>query len=122
MAKRINSTVKGKVGERELAHFLAEHGFPAHRGQQHKGGEDSPDVCWQPPVPIHLECKRTETFSIHAAMKQATADAAPGEIPLVCHRRNRGEWLAILPLESLLSILKQLSDAAGAKPGKDSKQ
>lgn len=42
--KPINSRAKGKRGELQLAHKLTELGYPAERGQQRKGGEDSPDV------------------------------------------------------------------------------
>ena len=40
----INSVEKGKAGEREFAKYLRDAGFEARRGQQHKGGIDSPDV------------------------------------------------------------------------------
>ena len=39
----MNSRRKGAVGEREIAKYLREHGFTeARRGQQFKGGADSP--------------------------------------------------------------------------------
>lgn len=36
----MNSRQKGKVGEREFASLLREHGFDARRGQQFSGGAD----------------------------------------------------------------------------------
>ena len=51
---KINSKVKGRNGEAELARFLQKYGYDTHRGQQFSGGVDSPDVkglpgrgcCW----------------------------------------------------------------------------
>jgi hypothetical protein len=40
----MDSRRKGKVGEREFAALLREHGFDARRGVQYSGGVDSPDV------------------------------------------------------------------------------
>jgi len=103
--KPINSNRRGKVGERELAAFLREHGFEeARRGVQYSGGGDSPDVVGIPGY--HLECKRTERTDLHAWMAQATNDSAgTGKVPVVAHRRNRSEWIAILPLEALLALI-----------------
>ena len=100
----MNSRDKGKRGELELSHFLTDHGFPAHRGQQFSGGPDSPDVICKS-LPFHFECKRTERLRIHEAMQQAMADAGPESVPLVAHRRNGGDWLAILRLDDLLELL-----------------
>ena len=103
------SITKGKEGERELAHFLAERGFPAHRGQQFRGGTDSPDVVVEGLPDVHFECKRTERTNLDEWMAQAKADCG-SKIPVVAHRKNRGEWVAILPLSDLLTILKQRSE------------
>lgn len=99
------SITKGKNGERELAHFLSDRGFPSVRGQQHAGGSESPDVRVQGLDDIHFECKRTERTNLDDWMTQAKRDAGD-KIPVVAHRKNRGEWVAILPLDALLSILK----------------
>ncbi|MCH8913896.1 MAG: hypothetical protein IIA33_10060 [Planctomycetes bacterium] len=39
------------------------------------------------------------------AMAQAIADAGD-KVPVVAHRRNRGEWLAVLRLEDLITMLE----------------
>lgn len=101
----MNSRDKGKRGELELSHFLTEHGFPARRGQQFSGSPDSPDVICKS-LPFHFEVKRTECLSLYPAMQQAVNDAGEGSVPLVAHRRNRREWLAILRLDDLLELLK----------------
>ena len=95
---------KGARGERELAAWLRERGHAARRGQQFSGGPESPDVVC-PDVPFHFECKRTERIRLYDAMTQAIADAGD-KVPVVAHRRNRGEWLAILRLEDLIVLLE----------------
>jgi Holliday junction resolvase len=100
----INSRKKGKVGELELSAKLRDHGFNAKRGQQFKGGGDSPDVVGIPGV--HIECKRVENGSLYDWLDQAIRDAAPGNMPIVMHRRNRKEWVAILRLDDVLELLK----------------
>lgn len=101
----MNSRAKGKVGELELAAFFREHGFDdARRGVQYKGGGDSPDVIGLPG--FHVEGKRVESGNLYTWLDQAKRDATPGNVPLVCHRRNRREWVAILPLEDFLRMVK----------------
>lgn len=101
------SRQKGKRGERELARFLSDEGFTARRGQQHRGGSDSPDVlCPDLPL-IHWEAKRTERLRLYDAVLQAADEAGEGSVPVVAHRKNHREWLAILRLEDLLAILRE---------------
>lgn len=100
----MNSRNKGKRGELELAEFLRLHGFEARRGQQFHGGAGSPDVVTNVPG-VHFECKRVEKFQLEPAMAQAVADAG-ANTPVVAHRKNRGEWLAILRLEDFLSLVR----------------
>lgn len=103
----INSRTKGKQGELELAKYLREHGYgEAKRGQQFKGGSDSPDVTGVPGV--HLECKRTEALRLYDALAQAQRDAAPGAIPVVAHRPNKRAWVAILSLDDYLLMVREL--------------
>jgi Holliday junction resolvase len=98
-----NSCVKGKVGERELANLLKKHGYAASRGQQHKGGGDSPDVVGLPG--FHLECKRVEKGSLYDWLEQAQRDKADGAIPVVAHRKSRKDWVAIMSFEDFLSLV-----------------
>ena len=66
----INSRMKGKVGELEFAAYLRDKGFnDAARGQQHKGGSNSPDVTGLPGV--HLEVKHTGRLALYDALDQA---------------------------------------------------
>ena len=104
-----NGNQKGKRGERELAAYLTERGHPARRGQQFKGGADSPDVVC-PSLPVHWECKRVERLRLPEAMAQAIDEAAPGKLPVVAHRRNGGDWLAIMRLDDLLELMVNSND------------
>lgn len=102
--KRVNSRSKGKRGELELAHALTALGYPAERGQQRKGGEDSPDVLCPSLGGYHIEAKITATCKMHspAALAewdaQAIRDANGKRVPLVVHRWNgqRVWWVRVL--------------------------
>lgn len=114
MKNRINSRAKGARGERELAAFLGEHGIIARRGQQFKGGPDSPDIISDEPIlsGFHVECKRVEAGNPYVWMDQARRDGA-GKVPLVAHKRNGEEWLAIMPLTALLFLLQSVGGSNG---------
>lgn len=101
----MNSRAKGKAGELEAAIFLREHGFDeVRRGVQYRGGGDSPDLVGLPGC--HVEVKRVERGSLYDWLDQAQRDSAgTGRIPVVAHRRNRKEWVAILPLADFLKLI-----------------
>lgn len=101
----INSRRKGATGERELAKYLREHGYNARRGQQYSGANGDADVIGLPG--FHIEVKRTERFEVYKALTQAQNDAKMGEIPLVCHRKNRGQWIAVLSMKDLLELIDE---------------
>ncbi len=99
---KINSRDKGARGEREFAEYLRSKGWEAKRGQQHAGGTDSPDVIHNVPD-VHFEIKRVETLQIHAAMAQAKRDCGD-KVPVVAHKRNRGEWLVTMSADEYLYL------------------
>lgn len=104
---KLNSRQKGARGEREFSTFLKEHGIASRRTQQFCGsGGDSADVITDIEK-VHFEVKRVETLRIYDAVMQAQADKKEGKIPVVAHKKNRGEWLAIMPMYDLLRVLKQ---------------
>ena len=98
----INSKNKGKNGELELSNKLKEYGFETRRGQQFCGANGDADVIGLDG--IHIEVKRCENLSIYNAVDQAKNDKKENEIPVVFHRRNRKEWLAILPLDEFIKL------------------
>ena len=106
----INSSRKGKVGEREAALFLRTHGFEARRGQQHAGGPDSPDVVHDIDG-IHLEVKRVEKLRIYEALEQADRDSAVSDMPVVLHRRNRKPWVVIMYGGDFLELVGRRDNA-----------
>lgn len=109
----MNSRAKGKAGELEFAALLRERGYEtARRGQQFRGGGDSPDVVGV--AGVHFEAKRTERFNLYNAVDQARRDAIAGSMPVVAHRCNsdrkpgtcRGDWLFVLGTDDFFRLLK----------------
>ena len=98
----MNSRQKGKRGELEAAHLLREYGFEARRGQQFSGANGDPDVVGLPG--IHLEVKRVEKLNLEAAMQQSITDARINEIPIVMHRKNRGQWLVTMTFSDWMKL------------------
>ena len=104
------SRTKGKVGEREVAALLREHGFDGARGVQYQGGRDSADVVGLPG--FHIEVKRVEAFRLYEALEQAKGERKPGDIPAVFHRPNMRPWVVVLEASDFLSLVR----AAGIVP------
>ena len=104
----MKSKRKGKKGELEAVALLKAHGFPdAARGQQFKGGGNSPDVTGLPG--FHIEVKRAENFHLYPALDQACADAGGTlNVPLVLHRRSDKPWVAVLKAFDLLILVERL--------------
>ena len=100
----MNSRRKGAVGEREIAKYLREHGFTeARRGQQFKGGADSPDVVGL--TGFHIEVKRVERLDLNAAMEQSIRDCGENETPIVVHRRNNDYWKVTMRLDDFMEVI-----------------
>ena len=100
------SREKGKRGEREVAELLRKHGLAARRGQQFRGGADSPDVVVEGSL-LHVEVKRTETLALWPAMTQAAEEAPPGAVPVVVHRPSKRRWVVILDAEDFLLLTRK---------------
>ena len=102
----MNSKRKGNRGELELLHILEAQGLQAERNDQtFIGGRENPDIS----LPgLHIEVKRVEALRLSEAINQAKADAAPGVLPVVMHRRNRGGWIAFMQLEDFLNLYKAM--------------
>lgn len=100
----MNSRAKGKRGELEAAAELRKHGYEARRGQQFSGGGESPDVVHSIPG-VHLEVKRVEKGALYNWLEQAIRDAGPGKVPIVMHKRNRQEWVAVLRFDDMMNLL-----------------
>lgn len=101
----MNSRNKGKVGEREFAALLREHGFDARRGQQFSGGAESPDVVSEALAWLHIEIKRVQNLNLTDACIQAEGDCA-GKPWIVAHRRNHAPWLITMRAETFFRLLR----------------
>jgi hypothetical protein len=100
----MNSRNKGKVGEREFAALLREHGFDARRGQQFSGSPDFPDVVSDALAWLHVEVKRVQNLNMTDACAQASGDAG-GKPWIVAHRRNHAPWLITMRAEFFFRLL-----------------
>lgn len=108
----MNSRNKGKVGEREFAALLREHGFDARRGQQFSGGAESPDVVSEELAWLHFEIKRVEKLNLIDACSQAEGDSQ-GKPWAVAHRRNHAPWLVTLRAEFFFELLREFQPKRG---------
>ena len=103
----INSNQKGKRGERALANELKKHGFTARRGVQYQGGHGSDDVICDEvnDADYDIECKVVEQLNIHKAIEKMKEDCAPGQSPVVMHKKNRTGWLATVELSDFVALV-----------------
>lgn len=116
----VNSKAKGKKGELELARKLKEYGYDVRRSVQYNGKaeEGQADVVGLPY--IHAECKRTESLRMYDAVDQAKRDSSgTDEIPVVFHRRNHCEWLAIMPLDEFMKLYREYESSMSLKGSED---
>ena len=99
---------KGKRGEREVVELLKSHDFEARRGQQFRGGSDSPDVIHNIPG-VFIEVKRTETMSLYPVLEKAKEEAG-GAVPVIFHRRSDKPWVVVLEAEAFLDMAEDIRD------------
>lgn len=110
MAKSVD---KGKRGERELAEhlrvLLSLDGVDDYlqRGQQGNGGHTASDITglrgWW------IECKRVERPSFGQWLDKLMSDVVKARSkcrPLLCWRRNRGFWWAVLRLDDWAALVR----------------
>lgn len=101
----INSKKKGAAGEREFSNLCKEHGYNTKRTQQFCGKNGDADV--DGIEGLHIEVKRVEKLNIENAIKQASDDARSGEMPIVAHRKNRGEWLITMKANDWFEVFRE---------------
>jgi Holliday junction resolvase len=119
----MNSRTKGKVGEREFASLLREHGYDARRGQQFAGGADSPDVVSDALAWLHFEIKRVQNLNLTDACVQAERDQTGSGLNaasaakakklawVVAHRRNHAPWLITMRAEFFFNLIREFDPA-----------
>ena len=114
----INSKQKGKRGELELAKALQQYGYDVRRSVQYNGKaeEGQPDLLGLPH--IHVECKRTEKLKLYDAIDQAKRDSkGTDQLPVVFHRKNNCEWVAIMTLDDWMTIFREYDASMFLKGG-----
>ena len=106
--KKCNNRAKGVGGElelRDLVNEITECDPPCRRSQQYCGVGGDGDLT--SPLPLHIECKRTQVAMIYQWMNKAISEAKPGMTPVVFWRKNHEQWLAILQAEEFLKTYKE---------------
>ena len=93
----INSNRKGKVFERWVSNYGRDHGLDAHRGQQRKGGADTPDVIGYPG--LHIEAKHNEHLNLYDAVFQSISDSEGKNKPVVIHKKNHKPVLVTMLID-----------------------
>ena len=102
----MNSKVKGKRFELELAAKLREYGYEARRTAQYCGNTgDAADVVGLPG--IHIEAKHQEQMRLYEWMHQAACDTPFGILPAVFHRKNNEKILVTMRLDDWMKLYKE---------------
>lgn len=97
---------KGARGELEVLTLLHAHGWPAAHRNFASGARGHGDIA-HGPAGVVLEVKRHGgRLDLPAAVRQAQAAAGPHDVPVVAHRRDGEEWMATLPFDELLALLR----------------
>lgn len=95
--------------ERELVHFLEEHGVSsARRAQQYCGDAGTADIICEELNSFHIESKGTKSATLTKSIllswyKQICADCLD-KIPVIFNKPNNGEWVGICRLEDYRKI------------------
>lgn len=104
---------KGKAGELEVVHMLADHwGVKAERNldQTREGGCDIPVPPW------HIEVKRRARIgNIYEWMKQAQDSCGGSDTPVVFCRGDGRKWLVVMEAETFLKVGRE--EVANSKTG-----
>lgn len=86
--------------------MFARHGFTV-RGLE--GSGDHLAIC--DGLLVHVESKRQEVARPWQWFEQAREETPPGALTLVAFRRSRSPWLALVPLEELVTELGRRNGA-----------
>lgn len=112
----INSRRKGKTGELELCVTLRTmFGWSARRSAQYCGDAGDSDVIVEEHPGLFVECKRVQALNLEKAMSLAK-EQAKGKLPIVCHRKDRSEWLVTCRMEDLLKLAAMLGSSTQPGP------
>lgn len=96
---------KGSRGELAVIQLLHRYGWAGARRNWQSGGQGGGDIVDAIPG-CSIEVKNVEAIRIWQSWEQCKAAAKPTDMPLLAFKRSRSEWLACVPLENLLELLK----------------
>jgi hypothetical protein len=71
-------------------------------------------VCPDPPG-FHFEVKAVERLNVNEAMAQAVDDAGQ-KMPVVAHKRSRGDWLVTMRASDWFKLLEKAQPERDADP------
>lgn len=90
------SRESGKRGERYAVDYLRGLGFEAHRGQQHSGSDESPDVVLDHHPELYVEVKYGSVelgqASLDSAMEQAISECGDREPVILWRPKGKRQW------------------------------
>jgi Holliday junction resolvase len=96
---------KGAAAEVEIVQMLRAAGWPHARRNFGSGAAGGNDIV-AGPAGTAIEVKRQERLNVPAAFSQLLAAARPTDLPVLVHRPSRHGWMATLPLDELLALLR----------------
>lgn len=103
---RINSDMKGKKGELEVANLFKSYGFEeARRSQQYSGAGHTADVEGMPG--LHIEVKRVEALNIYKAIEKCHNEKRDEDYGVLVHRKNRKPWLVTMEFDEWIELYKR---------------
>lgn len=106
---------KGRTGQNEIVKLLKE-AFPQLREGDILGrtmGDGGEDIILSPAakdlIPLAIEVKRRKSGlkTIYDWVDQASAHVKTTEMPVVFCRTDRNKWLAIVPADDYIELLKE---------------
>jgi hypothetical protein len=101
----INGKQKGKRGELELCTVLKGlFGWDVQRSVQYSGNAGDADLVVKGIPEIFVECKRVQALNLPKAMALAVQQAGPSKTAIVCHRRDREDWLITCRASDLMAL------------------
>lgn len=112
--KPINSRAKGQRAEREFRDLLRAEGWnDARRGQQFRGGVDSPDIVCPSLDGFRIEVKHQERVNLAQWMAQIERDAGAEKTPILAMRRNGLPFVISMRAETFFRLLSAYMEKNG---------
>lgn len=102
----INSRNKGKVNERAWASICTNEGYPARRGQQFRGGDDSPDVVCESLPMFHFEVKSGKRPHLWDALSQAERDQKTGQFAVAALHKDHHPWQVAMSADTFFRLVR----------------